>query len=319
MFRLCTLGLNSTVLAIALSSLTVYAAPGAFESSFSRSSIKGSIDVSHLNSSELTASSATNLSLRSPTLYRFFTLQLDASLNKNDYTTYLVGDRSGTETPLSDAFDSAEYSAGATLTFQKGADSLVAGYSRSLGESPFTYTSFNFGYDRSLFYATSKVGLAYFSQATAQPGSFFINREFQNVARPLQLNARRFEFRFEQIFTSWYKARARVFRGERPEDRPHHFGGELRQAIAPFDNLFLQLHTGYQREAVSTALKNERGRFTVTWGELQIRYQPIYDLTLTLSGGISLEKNTSLQKLSLLKWVLIQQRLQRNTPVVAGQ
>lgn len=270
---------------------SAWALPGELKTRFSSTSTEGQARVGIDLPTERVSRTATTVSGRTPTLWNEAVAFRGAvTTTKNDYSTILLRDRYGTQTRLSDKFDQLETSAevGADLTIKSHSASV--GHSRMLSDSPYSFHAWNAGYNYGFFGGTTIVGVNYTSARQEQPLTYFIDpREFRNRLRPESLTSQRFELFGEQVLTERWKIHVRVFQGARFEDRPKHWGGELRNAYALSDRWYLRLDTGALRERKSELLKDERGRYSVYWAELQVVFEPVYDLLLTAALGTTVE------------------------------
>ena len=77
--------------------------------------------------------------------------------------------------------------------------------------------------------------------------------------------------------------------GSRREDRPDHYGLEVRNGIGINDRLTARIHTGILRE-LENELKDDRGRFDIGWVEGSMYWEWSYDYSLEASYGLVFER-----------------------------
>ena len=274
-----------------LSPCLALAAPGQITTKVGSSSSTGTANVDFLGRVENTDSFTTTVSVKSPSfINNNFSLRMAATRAKNDYSNYILRDRFGRETFLSESFSSSENNLEAGLDFARGPHLAAITHSRSVGATPFPYHSNNISYSISPWNGSTQFGLGFSSSRQEQPANFYIDpRDFRNRVRPRSLTSQREDLFYEQTITEKLKSRATIFRGNRFEDRPTHFGGELRLAYALLDNLALRLDSGLLRERRNETLRDDRGYFSARWAELQAGYEPFLDLIFTIAIGTTIE------------------------------
>lgn len=271
------------------------AAPGQIQTSVSSSSTTGSTAV---DATSATGPKVSNISstvgFRSPGLLDHSTVATVSITNaKNDYTQTTLADKNNQTYILGNTFDKMETTGEGGLEFKTGGHTLSGSISSNLSTSPYAYKAYGLNYNYGFFSGATVVGGGYSWSQQKQPVSFHIDpRDLQFRQRPNQITAQRTELWVEQILSDRWKMQVKAFEGIRLEDRPSHFGGELRQSYAIADRLFSRLDFGAIRESKSDILKDERGRYSIYWGEAQLSYEVIYDFLLTASFGSTLEKET---------------------------
>lgn len=233
-----------------------------------------------------------SITARSPGLFADqLVLRATVANTKNDYTNTLLVERNGNTSPLSKSFDAVETSIEGGAEFNSGAHGANFSYGKTIGASPFPTSTLNAGYNYSFFAGSTVIGANYSWQNQGEPKSFFVDpRDFRIGQRPLTLTSQKIEFFAEQILSDRWKVFARAFQGARFEDRPRHYGAEIRNGYAIADRWHARLDTGYLAENRREQLKDEHGYYSVLWGEGQLSFEPIYDFLLTAAFGTTLER-----------------------------
>ena len=146
MFKLFTL--SSFLFIIASFPFILKGAEGAVGLSFLVTNQKGAVDVFRLNNDDEAESVLSRLNVQLPTLKNYWTLSMSFDVAKKDYSSFLLRDENGEETPLSDRFDKKETTGNLALSYQKGSHSVSALIARSLNESPFFQTGAFLSYNK---------------------------------------------------------------------------------------------------------------------------------------------------------------------------
>ena len=251
---------------------------------------KGSVDVFRLDSDQSATSSLLRLDLQLPTLKNHFTVAMSLDAAKRDYSNFILRNDRGEEVPLSDSFDGEEYSGSVTLSYQKGNNSFSGLLAGSLNNTPFSFISKMVSYNRTFLNKKRILGGRIISVKKEQPRSTFIDpKAFQTKERPLELNSFRYELSWNEAFNQSWRMNTMIFYGTRREDRPDHYGLELRNGVGIDESLTFRIHTGLLRES-RTELKDDRGYFDIQWFEGSIYWEFKYDYSMEVAYGITIEK-----------------------------
>lgn len=252
---------------------------------------KGSLDIADLGRQFKTDQVTETLTYRLEGIAEHFSTQAEIAIVQPDYSSVLVRNQKGAQLPLSLTMgNQTEFLLDLSADWARGSDRASLGWKGSLGESPFASHLLHAAYTRSFFSQTSSLGIegSYLSQA--QPSSFFIDRDFQNKARPTLIHAYEAAFLYEQTLTENWKMRNRMGVSRRLEERPLNYFISTQQAYALSDRLFANLKLNYADELRSQPLLNERGYFRAYGATLGLHAELFYDLLVSLSYGILFER-----------------------------
>ncbi|MBF0300390.1 MAG: hypothetical protein HQK51_16855 [Oligoflexia bacterium] len=159
-----------------------------------------------------------------------------------------------------------------------------------LVNSPYRQIGASIIYEYFLFLRSTIIGgeISYYQQK--QPKSFFINNDFRIEQRPLTIHANQAKLFCEQTLTRNHKTKIEVQSSERKKERPRNYGVEISLASALSNRVYSILKTNYITEGKSQKLYDERGYYLLYGADLQITYEPFYDLFFSLSYGLNIEE-----------------------------
>ena len=285
MFKLLTL-----IIGLFLLSTSVIAAEGNVGWSVLFTEQEGAVDVFRLNNNQRAQSLLSRVNLQLPTIKNHWTLGMSFDIAKKDYSSFLLRNENGVETPLSDTFDGRESTGSVALSYQKGPHSVAALVASSLSESPFFSVGASIAYNHIFLNKKRILGGKFIYSKKDQPSSTYIDpRTLENKTRSPELNSFRYEFSWNEAFSQRWRMNTILFYGTRREDRPDHYGVELRNGLGISDTLTARLHTGALNE-MRTGLKDDRGYFRILWVESSLYYELNYDYSVELSYGLTMEK-----------------------------
>jgi hypothetical protein len=220
------------------------------------------------------------------------TLSGGLTLTQPNYSGYLLRDAQGNNQSLSSAqIHATEIAASQTLEWSHGIHTANIAWTGTLNQSPFSFQSGTASYQIGLFQKATLFGIRATYLRQEQPVDYFINnRTFQNQARPRVIHATEFVGTYEQILTDRWKFYVDLSTAYRMEERPRNFGLTVAQGYALTNFLSVQLKAARFVEQRSDSLLNERGYFSLTSGELAVTVEPIYDLLISATYGLLLER-----------------------------
>ncbi|MBF0360941.1 MAG: hypothetical protein HQK49_08010 [Oligoflexia bacterium] len=212
-----------------------------------------------------------------------------------DYSNYLITDKHGKEKKLTETSGISERKAELlldyNLNFNKESNFFSIGAFSHLTNSPFAKRGVRGSYAHNFFSNTTKLGFnsIYFWQK--EPESYYK----KSLVSPYQrketnIKAYRLGVFHQQVITAITKTYFEFFTGQRLGDRPFHLGADLQLAQVLLERLFARMELQYIRENRKQELQTERGYFTLLEGSMALTFEPIYDLLLSLSYGISAER-----------------------------
>ena len=221
-----------------------------------------------------------------------FTLSGSMAATQPDYSSLLLRARDGNTTPLSALYPSGrtEFTGEIALDYLRGSHRATLGWLGDLSSSPYSRELARVAYHEGFFNQSTILGVraAYLGQN--QPVDFFINRDFKNQQRATYVHANEIAASVEQILTSRWKTSLEISTSKREEERPRNVGVSLQQAYAITDRLFSRLTLTRISELTSDALRDERGYFSLQSAELAVTIEPIYDLLISASYGLVVER-----------------------------
>jgi hypothetical protein len=272
-----------------------WAAPGKFETSVTSTAVSGAAVVDPTTTAPKVSNLSTTLQLRTPGLLDDrLSLTTSVTNAKNDYssTQVILSPDSTETTPLS--FDKVETEGEVGAEWKTGPHTATLSYGQMLTSGdPFAYKAASAGYNVGFFGNTTVAGAEYNWVRQDQPFTYFTSQRLgggRNYLRPETLTTQRLELWLEQVLSERWKAQGRILVGRRLEDRPAHYGLELRNAYAVTDRLFARLDTGFIRERHDRALIDDSGYYSAYWAEAQGTYELVYDLLVTAAVGTTVER-----------------------------
>ena len=222
-----------------------------------------------------------------------FGLSATVRADRPDYSSVLVRNRGGIETPLSAQYPGlTELSAEAKGLYLSGPRRATLSYTGNLNPSPYFTQTLTAAYQHGFYNQSTILGVnaAYMTQN--QPESWFIDTDFRNRARPALIHANEVVLFVNQILTDRWKAELSVVSAERVEDRPRNVGVTMTHWYALADRLFLKGLLDYRTELRALPLKDERGYFSAKTAEIALTVEPVYDLLATASYAIVVENES---------------------------
>lgn len=269
-----------------LFSTSAFAASGTVQTNVSVTSLKGDVSGISRDLNTNMTSLQTAFVLTSPTLFETTTAQASVVAVKPDYSQFLIRERSGTVRPLMAGREAPmEYQAGAAVSFSKGPWLASADHAGSANQTPLPFRSTKVAAEYGLWERGTVFGFSLLHRVDQRPEIFFIDRDYVNRSRPVTLTSQIFEASYEQVLSERAKILILARNGQRFEDRPQNYGAEARAFYSLSDRWGIKAAAGRIEEESSSRLRDEQGRFRVTWGELEATYEPIYGLLLSGSYG----------------------------------
>ena len=222
--------------------------------------------------------------------FKYQNLLVDAGLitTKSDYQNILIANEKGETHTLNKDFDKDEYLGSASVSTFVGSNNFSLGYISSLSNSPFFQQGLQAEYYFRGPYDMYKLGLIYSLKKIDQPTNYFTNKDFVFTQRPEALTSNQTTVWYEQVFTDNFKTRFELLHGERPADRPAHNGAIIKSGYAFNNQYFLKSGLGYIAEEV-TELKDNRGRFTSRFFDIESVYNHSYRFQVSISYGLHIE------------------------------
>jgi hypothetical protein len=261
--------------------------------SFQLDSRQGPLDVSDLNRRFGITQRSEQLSYRTEGLPGGLSFQGAFVVAHPDYSSVLVRDIKGNQTPLSalpNLVRRQETTLDAGFGWSRGPHAATLGWRGNVSQSPFASHLYRASYARGFFSQTTVLGLSASYLGQTQPESYFIDLDFRTKARPRRVHAYEVAASFDQVLSSKWKMRNQVGISRRLEERPLNVSASTRQAVALTDRLFSELVLSYADESRSQALQNERGYFRAYSVRGALTAEPLYDLLVTLSYGVFWER-----------------------------
>jgi hypothetical protein len=285
--------MRALVLFFILSSTYALAAP---PSATIRSSVKnesGSTGLTNTNSSS-SATMVTSLDADSGSYLNGASLRFGVDRSKSDYRRYVLTDRAGTQSDLSQQFSAAEHTLRLGSSLYLKQTSLALDAAKTAGPTPFPGGSLTGTLSQEFLTSGSKLAITVLHSDHQSPSSYYIDPDtFSTKLRPKRLLENRGQFSVEQILSEKTKLRLAVFLADKPESRPLERGGEFGLAHALGDSSALVGTLGLAREKKSDLLPDDRGYLGASWADLEFRLQPTYHIDLSAKIGTILETETA--------------------------
>ncbi len=277
-------------LSLIFGSPLVFGAAGSIQTNVSVTSLKGDVSgVSRDLRNNITSLQSSFL-VTTPTLFETTTAQASVVAVRPDYSQFLIRERSGTLRPLiAEREAPTEYQAGAAVTFSKGPWLASADHTGSANQTPLPFRSSKVGVEYGLWERALVFGLSLLHRVDQRPEIYFIDRDYANRSRPVTLTTQVVEATYEQVVSEKAKLLLIARQGQRFEDRPQNLGAEARGFLSLADRWGLKAAAGRIVEDTASRLRDEQGRYNVSWGEIEATYEPLYGLLVAGSYGVVLE------------------------------
>lgn len=267
-------------------------AEGVASLSFSFSDQLGDLDIFRDNGSQNTKSSILQLDLKLPTIKNYWTVASSFNASKKDYSTFFVRDDKGIEAPLSKNFDQQEYTARCNISYKRGNYTFSVFAAGSLGDTPFPFKALAVSYNRTFLNRKRILGGRIIGSHKKQPSSTFLEPKTYKIKdHPGQLNTIRYQLSWNEILNQNWRVLTIASYGTRREDRPDHYGLEIKNGFGINNGLTFRVHTGIIKE-LRSELKNDRGYFDISWIETSSYWEFQYDYAAELAYGFSLERES---------------------------
>jgi len=210
-----------------------------------------------------------------------------------DYSRYLVTDRSGNVTSLSDQYSTPESVARAGVDYYVKDFSFSIDGSQTASDTPFPGYMGKFTSAYTNYAAGAKYSLQFSRSDHELPLSYFVNPDtFQTELRPSRNLEDRESAAWEQILSERAKAKLEGFTAQRPESRPPYVGAEGSIGFALTDTTALLGKIGIAHEIRGTILYDDRGYFDASWAQLEYRIEPSYRWSVSTLFDTILESET---------------------------
>lgn len=224
-------------------------------------------------------------------IWNHFNASGGVTLAQPNYQNYLLRNSRGDTRSLSDSVKSStEITGTQAFGWSHGIHTANMTWAGSLNQSPFSFQSATASYQMSFFEKATVLGVRATLLNQDNPEDFFIDRRFQNQSRPRLIHANEVVGTYDQILTDRWKMFVDLSTARRIEERPRNIGITLGHAYALSNRVSLQVKAARFEELRSDPLLNERGYFNLTSGEFAVGVEPIYDLLVTLSYGLTVER-----------------------------
>jgi len=220
---------------------------------------------------------ASEFSLKSPTIARLFTLNVGLTNLIVDNPDFLV--RNLRQSNVNVGID-----------INSGSNQIQMTHNQVISDSPFASKSYQLMYAKSFYSQTSAIGVSLSESSRIQPQQTFIDPTTAVTRnRPISLSSKRQEFFYEQVLSENFRGRYSLLFGQRAADRPDHSGVEIRHSYAFSSSLTFRLDLGAIAENKNQTLKDEKGYFSAYWSELTATFQPNLYWMLQAGAGTILE------------------------------
>ncbi len=182
----------------------------------------------------------------------------------------------------------AEYISSAQFDYGHGDHSVSLGGHTYLSSSPYFQNGARAVYKFSWFGSAVGTRLQYVDQH--RPESYYYNQSFILTQKSIRVFSHEYAVFYEQIFNKNWKGAVELSTSQKVNDRPINFGVAIKQGYAFTSHLFSQLKLNYKAEDRSKPLKDDRGYYSVVGGEMIVTYEPVFDLLLSGSYALNVER-----------------------------
>lgn len=127
-----------------------------------------------------------------------------------------------------------------------------------------------------------------------KPVDYYLNSNFKVVSRPTQIQNSSVTLSAEQVLSERWKTCLQGTLFSATEERPQGYGILLQNAYALSSRLFLKWNLAYDTDAgveeSGLNLKDDRGYMRAGSSKLEFTYEPLMDLLLSVSYGLTIER-----------------------------
>jgi hypothetical protein len=213
---------------------------------------------------------------------------------QRDLTSYLITEADGTEVALSSLYSGWEQS------LSLGFDRNIQNYTLSLDlassttQTPLAQQQAAIKIQHTSFLKGATLTLSHTQAEQIRPLSYYVDPDtFESKAQATSLNPKVTRLVYDQIISEMSKASVYLVYGERPEDRPPHFGLGGRGAYSFKDGW--ALHGGMEllTENRQVSLNDSRGYLDLLVFDIGIAIEANYNWTLSANIGTSVESETA--------------------------
>ncbi len=257
---------------------------------YTMTEVSGSPSLSSGLAASPVGTSQESLNYRIDGIQKYFNYAGGVSVRQPNYGNFIVRDRTGQEHTLRELGNTGnEIASDQTIEAVVGDHRATLGWSGLLSASPLGYHALNASYQHGFFGKSTLLGvqLTYLNQQ--QPETYFIDRDLRSRSRPRVIHGNEAVVTLDQVLSERWKMSLDLSTAERTEERPRNIGVTLGQAYALANRLTVQGRARRFAELRGQSLKNERGYFTMSQGEIGLIYEPVYDLLVSASYGLGVE------------------------------
>lgn len=209
-----------------------------------------------------------------------------------DYSEYYLRTEAGAEFSLDHLVDpsSVEYFLNVDTTFYSSIGDFTLSLFSHIGTSPFHRKGIGLNYrlkfmqGRGSFFVKS----VYYNQK--MPQDYFIDVNFANRLRPLDVTLYSVESGAEFALTEQLKTLLTLEVGEKKRERPRHYGISSKWAYAFTDSLFWHTDIRYLAEQQGEKLLNERGYFNYLAFGNRLNWEVTFDVLLSIGYVFTRER-----------------------------
>lgn len=184
----------------------------------------------------------------------------------------------------------SEYIADAQMDFTRGNNDISFGGFSFLSDSPYSQRGIRASYKYNLYGKTSILGVRLLYVDQERPLSYYFDDNLQLFAKSTEVFGHEYILFYEQVISKNYKAAVELLTSQKVKDRPANYGINLKQGYAFTSRLFSQLKLSYKAEDRGQRLHDDRGFFSAYGGEAILTAEPIYDLLISASYALNVER-----------------------------
>lgn len=285
---LCSLGIL-----ILLSSIDALAEPPSFGVNLSGTNATGSTFINLTNDAIFGSSNTLELRQSSGLVNNKFRIRTGYLSSWTDLSSYWITERNGGQTHLADTFDGHQHSMAIGGDWLQKDLTLSLDINGTISETPLDQRQALFSIKKTNIQSGSDIEVSYSLTKQSRPISYFTDPDdFSTKASAPYLNPSVLKILYGKIITEKLKTSSFLLIGQRPEDRPNHFGMGFHSAYLLND--YLALHSGLElyAEDKRIALVDSRGYFDLFSANIGIAFEPAYRWLIRAGVGTSVETET---------------------------
>lgn len=268
-----------------LFSVTAFSAAGKFETSLEWNQVQGTRSNPLISEQSLTSFQTQNFRMISPTIQKNWTFSVQSQLTDSKVQ---IRDLTGVIQTLSSGYDPKTTSVGFNLGFANDRFNGELAVAQTVSHSPMSEKKYALQLNSHFLYATAEVGYLIEHVYSDLPFNSYLDTvTFKNKLKPNHVSTNKNTIHYEQIFNDNFKSRFEVIYSNRNEERPSHFGAQIKNFYAFDTQKSIRFDVGSLTENQNESLPlNQYGYYKMSWGEIRYQYNLTYNWMFAPSYGL---------------------------------